>query len=143
MFRLNGYLEFYLKTKNIRRAPFYILSAGNAVLMIVVMILHDYCDNQPHCKSTLTKVVPVIGWIDEGIDQLFVFQVDYLRGLITLESLVITCLVVNYMMWVVDFHKRQMPPDVLREDITSSIMLVGKFLNLFLSHLIKIEYFMI
>ena len=56
-------------------------------------------------------------------------QVDYLRGLITLESLVITCLVVNYMMWVVDFHKRQMPPDVLREDITSSIMLVGKFLK--------------
>jgi len=104
--RLNGYLEFYLKTKNMRRAPFYILSAGNAVLMIVIMILHDYCDNQPHCKSTLTKV-------------------DYLRGLITLESLVIMCLVAHYMICVIDFHKQQLPPDVLREDITSSIMLTS------------------
>merc|ERR1712156_787486 len=39
--RLQGYLEFYVKTKNVRRAPFYILSIGNAVLMIVVMILHS------------------------------------------------------------------------------------------------------
>ena len=56
-----GYLDFYIRTKNIRRAPFYILSVnmvalmrtivflmrmmmiilqvGNAVLMIVVMML--------------------------------------------------------------------------------------------------------
>ena len=54
-----------------------------------------------------------------------IFQVDYLRGLITLESLVIICLVVTYMMWVVEFHRKQLPPDVLREDITSSMMLVG------------------
>lgn len=103
--RLCGYLEFYLKTKNIRRAPFYILSAGNAILMIVIMILHDYCDNN-HCKATLTKV-------------------DYLRGLITLESLVIMCLVAHYIINVVDFHKQQLPPDVLRNDITSSIMLTS------------------
>jgi len=105
--RLNGYLEFYLKTKNIRRAPFYILSAGNAILMIVVMILYDFCnDNNNECSSTLTKV-------------------DYLRGLITLESLVIICLVSTYMIWVTDFHKKQLPPDVLRDDVTSTIMLSG------------------
>eukprot|EP00091_Calanus_sinicus_P023512 TRINITY_DN7986_c0_g1_i2.p1 TRINITY_DN7986_c0_g1~~TRINITY_DN7986_c0_g1_i2.p1 ORF type:complete len:252 (+),score=63.57 TRINITY_DN7986_c0_g1_i2:136-891(+) len=65
--RLQGYLEFYVRTKNIRRAPFYILSVGNAVLMIVVMILHDLCDSNSSCSHTFTKV-------------------DYLRGLITLES---------------------------------------------------------
>ena len=53
---LQGYLEFYVKTKNIRRAPFYILSVGNAVLMIVVMILHDLCDNNTSCSATFTKV---------------------------------------------------------------------------------------
>ena len=45
-----------MKTKNVRRAPFYILSIGNAVLMIVVMILHDLCDSNKKCSHTLTKV---------------------------------------------------------------------------------------
>merc|ERR1712117_416084 len=102
--RLQGYLEFYVRTKNIRRAPFYILSIGNAVLMIVVMILHDLCDSSKECSRTFTKV-------------------DYLRGLITLESMVIICLVVSYIMILSDFHKKQFPPDVLREDLTNSVML--------------------
>ena len=51
-----GYLDFYIRTKNIRRAPFYILSVGNAVLMIVVMILHDLCDSGKGCSHTFTKV---------------------------------------------------------------------------------------
>ena len=101
--RLQGYLEFYARTKNIRRAPFYILSVGNAVLMTVVMILHDLCDRNYTCTHTFTKV-------------------DYLRGLITLESLVVICLVVSYIFILSDHHKKQLPPDVMREDFTSSIM---------------------
>merc|ERR1719410_1015749 len=101
--RLQGYLEFYVRTKNIRRAPFYILSVGNAVLMIVVMILHDLCDSNSSCSHTFTKV-------------------DYLRGLITLESLVVICLVVSYILILTDHHNKQLPPDVLRDDLTSSIM---------------------
>ena len=50
-------------------------------------------------------------------------QVDYLRGLITMESMVIICLVVSYIILLSDFHKKQLPPDVLREDITNSAML--------------------
>jgi len=102
--RLQGYLEFYIKTKNVRRAPFYILSIGNAVLMIVVMILHDLCDSSKQCRHTFTKI-------------------DYLRGLITMESMVIICLVVSYILLLSDFHKKQLPPDMLREDITNSAML--------------------
>merc|ERR1712179_92971 len=101
--RLQGYLEFYVRTKNIRRAPFYILSVGNAVLMIVVMILHDLCDSNNSCTHTFTKV-------------------DYLRGLVTLESLVVICLVVSYILILTDHHNKQLPPDVMREDLTSSIM---------------------
>ena len=55
-FHPKGYLDFYIRTKNIRRAPFYILSVGNAVLMIVVMILHDLCDSGKGCSHTFTKV---------------------------------------------------------------------------------------
>ena len=71
--------------------------------MIVVMILHDLCDSNNSCSHTFTKV-------------------DYLRGLITLESLVVICLVVSYILILTDHHNKQLPPDVLREDLTSSIM---------------------
>jgi len=99
--RLEGYLEFYVRTKNIRRAPFYILSVGNAVLMIVVMILHDLCDSV-QCDHTFTKV-------------------DYLRGLITLESLIVMCLVVSYIYILQEHHTKALPPDVLREDLLSRV----------------------
>ena len=49
-------IPFHFQTKNIRRAPFYILSIGNAVLMIVVMILHDLCDYNHNCSHSFTKV---------------------------------------------------------------------------------------
>lgn len=104
--RLQGYLEFYIKTKNARRAPFYIISAGNAVLMITVIILHDICDNSPDCSTSFTKL-------------------DSLRGLITLESLVVMCLVVSYIIRLREFNKNQLPPDVLREDIASSLIMGG------------------
>lgn len=100
--RLQGYLDFYVKTKNIRRAPFYILSVGNAVLMIVVMILHDLCDTKD-CKGAFSKV-------------------DYLRGLITLESMVVVCLVCSYIYILADHNKQQLLPDVLRDEFTSSIL---------------------
>jgi hypothetical protein len=101
--RLQGYLDFYIRTKNIRRAPFYILSVGNAVLMIVVMILHDLCDSGKGCSHTFTKV-------------------DYLRGLITLESMVVVCLVVSYIYILSEHNKKALLPDVLREEFTSAVL---------------------
>jgi len=103
--RLNGYLDFYIKTKNIRRSPFYLVSAGNAILMIVVIILHDLCDTSANnCIHTFTKV-------------------DYLRGLISLESMIVICIAVSYIVILREFNTKQLPPDVLRDDFTSSIMM--------------------
>lgn len=95
--RLKGYIEFYLETKNKRRTPFYLISIGNAVLLITVTALNDYCDDN-HCKDKFTKV-------------------DYLRGLMTLESLVIICLWAKYIIDVKEFHRQKQPPDVLRMDV--------------------------
>ena len=53
-----GYLDFYVRTKNLRRAPFYILSVGNALLMMAVVILNDFCDSSYSCLHTFTKVLP-------------------------------------------------------------------------------------
>jgi len=96
--RQQGYLDFYVRTKNLRRAPFYILSVGNALLMMAVVILNDFCDSSYSCLHTFTKV-------------------DYLRGLITLESLVVLCLVINYIHVLSNFHSSRQPPDVLRGEL--------------------------
>merc|ERR1712127_609572 len=101
--RLQGYLEFYIETKNRRRIPFYILSIGNAILMIVVMILHDLCDsNDNNCIHAFSKV-------------------DYLRGLITVESLVIMCIVFSYIRLLHEFNKSARIPDILREEFMVSL----------------------
>ena len=54
--RCRGYIEFYLNTKNLRRTPFYMVSIGNAVLLLTVTALHDYCDHENNCPDKFTKV---------------------------------------------------------------------------------------
>ena len=71
--------------------------------MIVVMILHDLCDSGKGCSHTFTKV-------------------DYLRGLITLESMVVVCLVVSYIYILSEHNKKALLPDVLREEFTSAVL---------------------
>jgi hypothetical protein len=98
---LQGYIELYVKTKNIFRAPFYILSVGNAVLIIVVMVFYDLCGRNNSYNHTTTTV-------------------DFLRGFITLESLVVITFDFCYIRIVTDHHRNQLLPDVLIEDLNSS-----------------------
>lgn len=114
--RCKGYIEFYLNTKNLRRTPFYMVSIGNAVLLLTVTALHDYCDHGPdgvdNCPDKFTKV-------------------DYLRGLITLECMTIACIWVNYIMHVRDFHKKAYRPDIYRQDFVHTVCpeFAPEFLN--------------
>lgn len=94
--RIAGYLDFYLKTKNIRRAPFYLVSVGNFGLLIVMTILHDYCGYGEKCQDRFMKV-------------------DWLRGLITVECMTIMSLFSYYIIKMREFNRSQMPPDVLRD----------------------------
>ena len=92
--RLSGYLDFYLTTKNIRRAPFYIVSVGNFVLLMVMTILHDYCDPDQanRCKDRFMKV-------------------DWLRGLITVECMIIMSLFSYYIIKMREFNRSRKLPD--------------------------------
>ena len=45
-----------------------------------------------------------------------------MRGLITLESMVVVCLVVSYIYILADHNKKELQPDVLREEFTSSVL---------------------
>ena len=96
--RMQGYLLFYLDTKNIRRAPFYAVSVGqstrhqyraschinsdfisksyvvgNFLLLVVNVILTDFCLAYPGSCNTSARFN----------------KVDWLRGLITVEAMAI------------------------------------------------------
>ena len=49
------------------------------------------------------------------------FQVDYLRGLITLECMTIGCIWVRYILNVRDFHRKAYRPDIYREEFVQMV----------------------
>ena len=90
--RIAGYLDFYLNTKNIRRAPFYLVSFGNFAILSATTILHDYCNLANVCKDRFTKI-------------------DWIRGLITIECTLIVFLFSYYVFRMRQFNRQKLPPD--------------------------------
>ncbi len=63
--RRNGYLDFYRQTRNLRRTPLIVISAGNAILVALIKLLEDYQTSiaplQPwHCLAILTTIEVII-----------------------------------------------------------------------------------
>ncbi|KAI0238300.1 transmembrane protein 192, partial [Lamellibrachia satsuma] len=105
--RTYGYLEFYRQTKNIRRWPVMVFSAGNALLLIVLTLLHDYCsEDTDHCPGFLAPL----------------HTCNYLQFVITLEVVVVTPILIIYLVKTVKFNKRQPSPDVTQEDTMSAFL---------------------
>ncbi|CAF5215456.1 unnamed protein product, partial [Rotaria magnacalcarata] len=50
--RNDGYLDFYRRTRNLRRTPLIIISAGNAILVAMIKLLEDY----------QTSILPLQPW---------------------------------------------------------------------------------
>ena len=103
--RLHGFLEFYIRTKNLRRTPFYIVSFGNAILLLTVTAIHDHCDHSqdPSCQNKEAKI-------------------EALRGLITIECMIIAFMWLKYIMVVKKFKKDKSPPDLQRKEFRQQVM---------------------
>ena len=74
---------------------------------MVVTALHDYCDHDKACEDKSTKI-------------------EALRGLITLECMVIFFMWVKYVMAVRKFKNENHPPDLYRHEFRE--MVFGKSL---------------
>jgi len=111
--RMQGYLLFYLDTKNMRRAPFYAVSVGNFLLLVVDVILNDYCHAYPDSCAAGSRFN----------------KVDWLRGLITVEAMAIMSLFGFYIRKVMLFNRMKAKPDVMRPEIMHGLgtSLVLKF----------------
>ncbi|XP_048254128.1 transmembrane protein 192-like [Haliotis rufescens] len=100
--RLNGYLEFYRRTKNIRRMPFLITSGGNALLLIVTRILDEYCHKPDKCS--------------------FLKKENYIQIVIAMETAVMLLFLVMYLARTFQFNRRQAHPDVNQDEMLSSFI---------------------
>jgi len=104
--RLKGYIEFYIKTRNLRRTPFYIVSFGNAVLLVTAVALEDYCDNNSEDHSCDYKET----------------KVETLRGLITIQCMTIMFMWGKYLMDVRTFNQKKYVPDLWRPDFVNRVI---------------------
>ena len=105
MHRMTGFVEFYIKTKNLRRTPFYIISFGNAVLLVAAVALEDYCDNNASDHSCEYKET----------------KIEVLRGLITVQVLTISYMWTKYLMTVYKFQKKNIAPDLWRREFRDRV----------------------
>merc|ERR1711862_869512 len=100
--RIMGYLEFYILTKNLRRSPFYITSAGNAILLLSSTILNDSCGTDPNCERS--------------------YNIELLRALICIECMTVMFMWTKYIVAVRKFKKDKKKPDVYREDFRRKVL---------------------
>ncbi|XP_078000377.1 transmembrane protein 192-like [Glandiceps talaboti] len=100
-FRKRGYLEFCRQTKNIRRVPLAVISAGTVVLLVVVTVVFNLKLDK---KSTALE------------------PVNYMEMLITLEFLVALPCILIYMNQVMKFNKTKSVPDVEQDDMMSGYL---------------------
>jgi len=111
--RMQGYLLFYMDTKNMRRAPFYAVSVGNFALLVADVVLNDFCHAHPASCDLHGRFT----------------RVDWLRGLITVEAMAILCLFGFYIRKIQIFNRGKFKPDVMRPEIMHGlgVSLVLKF----------------
>jgi len=103
--RLLGYLEFYINTKNLRRSPFYMISGGNAILLITSTALSDSCYPKENCPK----------WMN----------IELLRAIICLECMIVSFMWTKYIVAVKKFKKDNKKPDVYREEFRRRVLNKG------------------
>ncbi|XP_041373718.1 transmembrane protein 192-like [Gigantopelta aegis] len=102
--RLYGYLEFFRRTKKIRRVPLLINSGASAVLLILVKVLDKYCNKTPGAACPTLR--------DE----------NYIQIVITIEVALIIPFLGLYLVRTVRFNRDEACPDVNKDEMLTSFI---------------------
>ncbi|ESO93759.1 hypothetical protein LOTGIDRAFT_104833, partial [Lottia gigantea] len=100
--RLHGYLEFYRKTRHIRRWPFTLNSGANALAVIVVRVLDKFCNAETPCNKITRE--------------------NYLQILITVEVLLVLPFLILYLVHTIRFNRQKAYPDVSQDEMLNSFI---------------------
>ena len=109
--RTNGYLDFYRKTRNIRRMPLMVYSGGMSMLTILLVLLYDYCS--PDGSTSSSSQCP---------GDLPLTKANYLQFLVSLETIIVLPILIIYLVWTVQFNRKQASPDVHQDDMLNVFM---------------------
>ncbi|CAF3304157.1 unnamed protein product [Rotaria socialis] len=101
--RLDGYLEFYRQTRNLRRTPLFIISTGNAILVALIELLENF-------RNDLVKLsVKLYPW-------------HFLVMLSSIEVLIILIALLWYLVLTIKFNQKRARPDATHDDLLSSFV---------------------
>ncbi|GAB6023132.1 hypothetical protein CHUAL_007215 [Chamberlinius hualienensis] len=98
-----GYLQFCDEVRDLKRAPLFIFSLGNVLLLVCIVGLHEYCPQDDLCVSTANF-----------------HPFNVIQALITLEILISFPFIILYMIRIVRFNKQKLQPDIHQEDSSIS-----------------------
>lgn len=105
-FRRKGYLEFYHKTTYLRKAAPLIFAIGNTILLVVIMLIQEYC-------VTTSSECPREAKLK---------RYNYVQIIGTIEVVIAAPLLLLYLAKTMKFNRRQASPDVEQDDLTASYM---------------------
>lgn len=100
-----GYISFYQLTKSLRRATVYIVSAGSSMLVVLAVLVDNYChDRTAACPPSMLQ------------------PIHYVQILLALEALVALPFLLKYLVMTLNFHKNKHRPDVQHDELLLSFM---------------------
>ncbi|KAK7106384.1 transmembrane protein 192-like isoform X2 [Littorina saxatilis] len=91
---LHGYFSFHLETRTLKRAPLFINSGANAIMVVLSKLLDSVCHKDGHCP--------------------FLTKTRYLQILVSLEVVIALVLLLVYLVKTLRFNKAKETPDFLR-----------------------------
>ncbi|GFO34316.1 transmembrane protein 192 [Plakobranchus ocellatus] len=100
--RLNGYLDFYRRTRSIRAVPFEINSCANALMVILIKLLDHFCYDDGKC-DVLSKM-------------------RFVQILVSVECVLALIVLCVYFVRTVKFNRRKALPDVTQDELLTSFV---------------------
>lgn len=99
-----GYISFYQLTKRLRRANVYIVSGGSVMLVLLAVLVDNYCHDRGACPGSPLK------------------PIHYVQILLVLEALMALPFLLKYLVMTVNFHKNKYRLDMQHDELLLSFM---------------------
>ncbi|XP_022647093.1 transmembrane protein 192-like [Varroa jacobsoni] len=98
-----GFIDFYQKSKNLRRITLNLMSSGTIMMLIVSVLIADYCVDRLRCPPNIASYI-------------------YLQAIITLETIIIVPVLMYYLKLSCEFHRNKLQPEIEPQDFITSIL---------------------
>lgn len=100
----SGYIYYYQLTRRLRRANVYIVSGGSTMLLLLSVLVDNYCHDRAACPGSPLK------------------PFHYIQILVTLEAVLALPFLLKYLVMTLNFHKNKHIVDSLHDELLLSFL---------------------